>query len=350
MTKIGFDAERLKSQQSGLGKFCTYLGKALLEEHAVDVQFFQKKKTEKLFGKDAVYANVNSFNKIIGVNAKVDLWHCTQQLSNYFPIDKRIPIVSTIHDLNFLYTTADEFKKKRKLKKVQRLINRSEGIVFISHFTESEVRKHLDLHGKHTEVIYNAPALPTIATETIEREEKPYFFTIGLISEKKNFHSLLPLLNHFPEHKLLIAGNKSGAYASKILQEAQNLGVAERLVLTGEISETEKLSYYKGCEAFLMPSLAEGFCLPVVEAMHVGKPVFLSSIGALQEIGSSHAYYFESFDAIHMANVVENGLTDFNQNRSSRELALKKHASQFTWEKAAKQYIALYKKVLSSTK
>jgi hypothetical protein len=55
MAWVGFDSERLKNPQSGLGKFCEFLGNALLEEKRFDFQFFQKQKTERLFPVPALY-------------------------------------------------------------------------------------------------------------------------------------------------------------------------------------------------------------------------------------------------------------------------------------------------------
>lgn len=346
MAWIGFDSERLKNPQSGLGKFCEFLGNALLQEARFDMQFFQKKKTKRIFPKPAQYGKLYDHNKFMGVSTGVDLWHCTHQLSNYLPSDKDIPVVTTIHDLNFLHTGTIEFKVKRKLAKVQNIIDRSTALVFISQFTANEVAQHLDIGGKITRVIYNGPALPQNGEAAYGSERKrPYFFSIGLITEKKNFHTLIPLLREFPEHELVIAGNRSDSYANRILEKAKKLGVQDRLILTGEITEAEKVTYYKNCEAFLLPSLAEGFGLPVVEAMHFGKPVFLSTAGSLPEIGGSEARYWPNFEPAEMAQVLRRGLTEFSEDGSVRE-AMINRAEQFSWKKAAEAYSELYTRVL----
>ena len=63
-------------------------------------------------------------------------------------------------------------------------------------------------------------------------------------------------------------------YQRKIEEEAKRLGVTERVIFTGAISENDKYWYYQNCTAFVFPSIAEGFGLPVIEAMYFGKPVF----------------------------------------------------------------------------
>lgn len=346
MAWVGFDSERLKTPQSGLGKFCEFLGNALLEDNRFDFQFFQKKKTKRIFPKPAQYGKLYDHNKFMGVSTGVDLWHCTHQLSSYLPSDKSIPVLSTIHDLNFLYESSHEFKIKRKLGKVQQLIDRSSALVFISQFTSDQVHKYLEIPDIPTEIIYNGPALPqSEETEAKPEKRRPFFFSIGLISEKKNFHTLVPLLLEFPEHELIIAGNRSDAYAAKILGKAQKLGVEDRLVLTGEISEKQKVKYFRDCEAFFLPSLAEGFGLPVVEAMHFGKPVFLSTFGSLPEIGGEAAFYWDSFEPAAMTETLRRGLQRFSEDPVLAE-TLRQHAARFSWKEAARSYGDLYERLL----
>ena len=91
----------------------------------------------------------------------------------------------------------------------------------------------------------------------------------------------------------------------------------------------------------MFPSLAEGFGLPVIEAMHHGKPVFLSTHTSLPEIGGDAAYYFDTFEPAHMAQVLERGMADFAANDGPARV--RAHASQFTWEKAGAAYLALYR-------
>lgn len=344
---IGFDSERLKSPQSGLGKFCEYLGKALVKSGKFDYLFFQKKKTPRIFPEPAQYAPLYDHNKLMGVSAGVDLWHCTHQLSSYLPLDKKIPVVTTIHDLNFLHTAGSEGKIKRKLSHVQHLVNRSQAVVFISKFTQQEASEHLNLEGKIQTVIYNGPALDENHRNHTEfKHPRPYFFSVGLITRKKNFHTLVPLLKYFPSHDLIIAGNRSDKYAGQMVDTARKLGVADRLILTGEITEREKADYFHHCDAFMFPSLAEGFGLPALEAMHFGKPIFLSNEGSLPEIGGNAAYYFPSFDEEEMVQTVRKGMANHGEDMVK---IMKQRAEEFCWKKAADAYEELYLQVLSGS-
>ena len=122
---------------------------------------------------------------------------------------------------------------------------------------------------------------------------------------------------------------------------AKNLGIYDRLYLIGTIDDASKYWLYKNCKAFVFPSLTEGFGLPVVEAMSLGKPVFLSNLTSLPEIGGTEAYYWKNFDPKSMIEVFEKGLIDFasDTNKASRSIEWSK---QFSWENAAKAYLKLY--------
>jgi glycosyltransferase involved in cell wall biosynthesis len=110
------------------------------------------------------------------------------------------------------------------------------------------------------------------------------------------------------------------------------------------ITEAQKAWAYAHCTGFLFPSLAEGFGLPPIEAMHFGKPVFLANRTSLPEIGGSAAEYFDSFEPESMRQVVERGLA--RHRESGRAEALRAHAAQFDWDRAAAQYMALYRRLL----
>jgi glycosyltransferase involved in cell wall biosynthesis len=109
------------------------------------------------------------------------------------------------------------------------------------------------------------------------------------------------------------------------------------------VTEEDKYWYYKNCTAFTFPSLAEGFGLPVVEAMYFGKPLFLSSHTCLPEIGGDLAYYFDrDFDPEDMRAVFENGMNRYNQELGIR---LRQRACDFSWEKCAASYLKIYREL-----
>ena len=87
----------------------------------------------------------------------------------------------------------------------------------------------------------------------------------------------------------------------------------------------------------------EGFGLPVVEAMHFGKPIVLSKLTSLPEIGGKEATYLDNFLPDEIANKIEFAITN---HTPERQKVLKERASFFSWKKAAKQYLEIYNTIL----
>ncbi len=113
--------------------------------------------------------------------------------------------------------------------------------------------------------------------------------------------------------------------------------------MPGPIDEATKWWFYAHCEAFLFPSLLEGFGIPVVEAMAFGKPVFSSSLTSLPEVGGSEAIYFPSFDAETVVETFREGMEAYRNDPGMPE-RLRRQSQQFRWEIAAATYWNLYQK------
>lgn len=348
---IFVDTQRLRNLNSGLGQLCVHLGRELSRYASKEMgfTFYVPKPYLGFFGPNVSYRAVSIWDKIFKINSKpYQIWHCTHQDSKYFPSNRQTKLVLTILDLNFLerpdYSDA---KKRAKLAAVQRKINRADALTVISEYTASVVRQHLTIPNIPLRVIYtgNPMTQPITPTPVKTLEGVSFLFTIGIVHPKKNFHVLLPLLQAHPELTLAIAGNDTHAYTQSIREQAQALGVSERLCFLGAVSESTKYWLYQHCKAFVFPSLSEGFGLPVAEAMSLGKPVFLSNLTSLPEVGGSVAYYWENFEPVHLVKVFEVGITDFNNNPAKAE-QLKQQAARFSWQKAAEDYVSLYRELL----
>ena len=90
--------------------------------------------------------------------------------------------------------------------------------------------------------------------------------------------------------------------------------------------------------------------MPVIEAMLCGKPVFSSRSTSLPEIGGDKAFYWDSFDPSHMAEVFTKGMETFNKNPHAFEKELKEYAARFSWKENTAAYIALYESMAHARK
>lgn len=334
----------MKYPNTGLHNYCKNLAEFLLKTPNFNFTFFVPKKVKLPNSIRRIHTQlINKF--FLKPSSKYDLWHGVYQTTRYIP-KKPIKFVLTVHDLNFLYEKTSQKKIQKLLKKVQKAIDRADYITTISHFALEEVKKHLHIENKKVKVIHNGVNLvehPNFSTPSYQ-PKREFLFNLGTVLPKKNIHVLVKLLKEYP-FELLIGGIQPDKnYMKLIREEAEKYKVSDRVVFLGAISEQEKYWYLDNCKAFLFPSIAEGFGLPVIEAMKLGKPVFLSTHTSLPEIGGKYAYYFKDFSESEMNNTLKNGFDDYEKN--NRKTQIIQWANQFTWEKAVSAYNEVYKELL----
>lgn len=345
MPRILIDLYKTKNIYSGLGQFSYQYATALHAQNnnSLDVTCLVPKGFEVTSLTNFKKIKVNFFHRIFPFLApKVAIWHSLHQFPAHFPSRKTKQLL-TVHDLNFLLEKRAD-RAAVYLKRLQRNCDRATIIVAISNYTKSQLEQHINLKGKQIHVIHNGVQLKSFAAATLPNylDKQPYFFSIGIFNAKKNFEVLLPMMLEFPEHKLVIAGDYSTPYGDKIKAYIKELKLENRIILPGKISEEDKFYLYKNCEAFLFPSLAEGFGIPVIESMSLGKPTFLSTATCLPEIGSDNAYYFDSFEPSAMAQIIKEKLEDFQLDKATNESKLIAHSLNFSWEKCIQAYVDLY--------
>lgn len=349
MRNVLIDLNRLRENpNNGLYQFTENLGNSLASITHPDLalNFYLPKNKFNLFGNLVNYVPHHSIDKFyMQGTSKYDVWHTTNQISWYKPFNKKTKRILTIHDLNFLIEEKEKLtRNKRLLKEIQHRIDSSHFITTISNYTLQAVQEHLDLRNLPTKVIYNGAYLKEFPaySQPVYRPEKPFLFSIGSMQPRKNFHSLIPLL-FGNDYELVIAGNNNFEYKNKVIEAAKKWNVFNRIKLIGAVSEQDKYWYYQHCLAFLFPSLAEGFGLPIIEAMQMGKAVFLSKETCLPEIGGDVAYYFSDFEPASMKELFNQGMHDFiSQNK---KIKTKERANFFSWNNAANQYLEIYKNV-----
>jgi glycosyltransferase involved in cell wall biosynthesis len=350
MNQIIFDCERMKYENTGLYHYCLNLGKYLQKHYnPADeaLTFYCPFGTQTLFAKNSHHIIQTELHKFFMPSLKkYTVWHATYQDSYYLPFrNTTIKVVLSIHDLNFMYDDLkSETKKQKYLRRLQMLVNRADVIVCISEHTKKDVLFYCDTNNKPVHVIYNGTNIlqsPVLCSKSY-KPVKPFIFSLGTVTRKKNVHSLLALVNMNRSIELVIAGRPDDAdYHNQIISTAQIMGIQDNVHLVGQISEHEKSWYFKNCSAFAFPSVAEGFGLPVAEAMSAGKPLFLSTKTALPEIGGAAAFYFKDFSETIMHETFESGMKQyikFNMQHMIRE-----KGKEFCWDKAALEYFKIYR-------
>lgn len=177
--------------------------------------------------------------------------------------------------------------------------------------------------------------------------KKPYLFYVGNAQPHKNLVRLVrvfgKLKEKFPGLSLVLSGPDS-LFWERVREESSHFAKAswdKGVVFTGFLKEEEMVVLYKNAEAFVMPSLEEGFGIPILEAMACGCPVISSSAGSLSEVGGDAVVYFNPEDEEDMVKAIEGILGD----EGLREKMIKQGFSQvkkFSWEKMARETLEIY--------
>lgn len=350
MKKVLIDLTILKHINCGLGQiaynYARYWG-----ENAKDLEFeihlMLPKKYVGAFGNDVRYHTTSWLYDLSGfLMPKFDIWHSIHQMSRFVPSRKTTKNLLTVHDINFIYEKSGKSLKKHTNKFIKRL-DRADRIVFISNFAKNDVFEHFPTD-KPNEVIYNG-----VEFGNPESERKPslpfaddckFLFSIGQIRQKKNFHVLLDAMKLLPQYNLVVAGEKGSDYANMIDQRIKTEGI-DNVFFIGTIHNSEKIWLYNHCQAFVFPSLFEGFGLPVIEAMSYGKPVISSDKTSLKEICAGHAFILENFEPDHIAAKIREGIEAYGKD-PGMAVQNTAYAHSFTYEKHMNEYLRIYREML----
>lgn len=280
-------------------------------------------------------------------NRHIDLWHATDQQFGYRRHGEGTLQLLTVHDLNYLHEKHGIHLLRHKIE-MPWLIYRSDAITVISEYVKNDVLTHIPFLNKEPQVIYNgisdvekgSQSQPSFVSSAAER----FFICIGQVRKKKNIHTVIPMMRHFPNHRLFICGANHWDYANEIrsmIAPEDN----QRILLTGKITDDEKRWLYAHADALLFPSTLEGFGIPVLEAMRFGTKVFSSRYSCLPEVCSTHASYWNSYEPEAMAKVVMEGLAGWSRDGKAA-IEAKEYSRSFSYDRYTQQYIQLYRKLL----
>ncbi len=345
---VTFDS--MRDANRGYHSFGRGLGDALIQRNngRFSLNFYLFKDTPYTFRGEVKLLFLSAFHRLFfPARNRFDVVHFTDHTFRLPAGRVNAKKVMTLHDMNKVHLKANKPRSlNRYLKRLKGNMQLCDRIVAISQFVADDVLRYFPEMAPKISVIYNGADRLTVPAnhQPAHKPAGDFLFTIGLLSVAKGFHLLPPLLAG-NDYILCIAGIET-PHKAAILREASKYHCEDRILITGPVSDEDKAWYYQHCSAFVFPSRAEGFGLPVIEAMHFGKPVFLSEFTSLPEIGGDAAYYFNSFEPDHMQQVFKRGMADFKDRNRAGEMI--KRAALFTWEAAADQYLQLYKDCLGS--
>jgi glycosyltransferase involved in cell wall biosynthesis len=176
----------------------------------------------------------------------------------------------------------------------------------------------------------------------------PYIFYIGALESRKNLPRLLEayakLRQWSTRWKLVIAGAR-GVKFLPVVDMVQRLQLEAHVQFTGYIADKNLPALYAGADLFTFPSLYEGYGLPVLEAMACGTPVVTSNVSSLPEVAGDAAILVDPYKVEEITAAMRQVLEDEVLAAELRAKGLAR-AQSFSWERTARETIAVYEKVL----
>lgn len=279
------------------------------------------------------------------LHRSIDVLFCP---AHYVPRWCPVPTVVTIHDLAYEFFP-DEFTKKDLYKLThwtRQAVQASKRVIAVSQSTAHDLHSIYGTPRKKIFTVYNGYSVfsssEKSSLEDYNLKPQSFFVYIGTLQPRKNIPTLLKAFATFHEThkdiKLVIVGKKGWLYQG-IFQEAQRLNLGKAIIFTGYVKNLEV--FYKNALAYVLPSLYEGFGLPVIEAMHYACPVIVSTTPALKEVGGDACLTFDPHDTIALTQRLEKILIP-SVRRTLIEKGTKR-AKQFSWEKTSEKTLQIIK-------
>ena len=278
----------------------------------------------------------------------VKLFHA---MSVFVPATPRVAKLVTIHDLNAVRNTewVSERWHERRGGKIADAVARADHVVTYSAFTAAEVSEQYGLPRERVHPVHLGvdcarfhPAAPE-AIAKLRESHGDYVISIGLLSRRKNFPSLIAALARLPELRLVLVGR--GSDGEREVEEAlERHGMRARTTRLVGVPEEELVSLVGAARACAVPSLYEGFGLTVLEAMACGTPVVCSNSASLPEAAGDAALLVDARSPEALADALRRVVSDSGlaAELSAGGLA---RAREMSWTASARRLRSLYRAV-----
>ena len=265
--------------------------------------------------------------------------------------------VTTIHDL--IYKRFPEAHAGGLSLGMRGLVplaaRRSKRIIAVSEATKRDIIELLGIDPGRVDLIYEGPgAAPSRAPvpENVLRSrhslgDRPIVFSVSAHRPHKNLKRLIEAIAQIEEPVILVIPGYATSWEGELREHARRNGAEERVRFLGWLSDDELEGLYRAATCLAFPSLAEGFGLPVLEAMIRGLPVACSNATSLPEVAGSAALYFDPEDTGAIAAAMRRMLAD-ESLRARLSEAGPPQAAKFSWARTAEGTLESYRRALAS--
>jgi len=285
---------------------------------------------------------------------ELDLLHCPGPV---LPARSSVPLVATIHDAlpwrHPEWLTRTNVLSHRLF--VRRAARRAVAIITVSEHARGEIAEAYDIEPQRIHVVphgVDAAFSPGDAPEGMLAGlgvSGPFVLTVGTLQPRKNVSAVIGAFERIVaagERLTLVIAGGAGWGERETAERIGRSPAADRIVMTGHVSDEELLALYRGTRCFVFPSRYEGFGLPVLEAMAAGAPVVCSDRTSLPEVAGDAATLVSPDDVVALERAIGHVASspDLREGMVERGLA---QAARFTWERCAAETVGVYRDVLS---
>lgn len=281
-----------------------------------------------------------------------------QALLNTVPeaiLGSPIPQVTVVHDLLPLFFPGEYPRQQYYFRSlVPRVLRSSRVIVAVSESTRRDIVQRYGIPPEHVRVVYPGydPDIFTIGErERCVSREDSYLLYVGNLLPHKNLLTLLDALailrRRYPA-RLIIRGDGQPVYAQSVRGRVETLGLGDAVSFKAYAGDGALRDLYARAACLVLPSLHEGFGLPVLEAMACGTPVITSSSSSLPEVGGDAALRVDPLDTIDLSDAMYRVLADRDLREDLRDRGLK-WVRAFSWRRTAEQISRLLDEVQGDT-
>ena len=279
------------------------------------------------------------------------LFHATEHL--LLPL-RSIPTVLTVHDLIFRHLPTHHKPLNRWYlnRTLPLYCQRASHIIAVSEWTRRDLIAAYGLPSEKITVVHEAaasrfcPQPPQVVAAARARYGLPdrYLLFVGTIEPRKNLERLLTAFEvvHAEglSEGLVIVGRRGWLY-DDFFAALEQSPARDAVIIPGYVPDSDLPGVYSGAQALVLPSLYEGFGLPVLEAMACGTPVVCSNAASIPEIGGDAALYFDPVSMEAVVAAITRVLCDVSLQAEMKTRGLTQ-AACFSWERAAQETLAVY--------
>ena len=278
--------------------------------------------------------------------------------SHYSPRFSPVPTVMSIMDLSYihfpsLFAKSDLYQLKNW---TSYSVKQARKIFTISNASKDDIltiykKKPSDVIVTHLGIKDGSGSIDKDSRENMEKLVEKFGLTnnyilfVGTLQPRKNIARLIEAVSLLKDKDVqLVVVGKKGWIFEDILSAPEKFNISERVKFLDFVSDEDLPSLYKHAKIFVLPSLYEGFGLPVLEAMKNGCPVITSNTSSLPEAGGEAALYVDPENVQDIAEKIETLLKD----EKLRDTMVKKgyeQIKQFSWEKTARQTLEVLEDV-----